>query len=79
MNQVILVGRLVTDPELHVLDSGVKVTTVTLAVKRPFKSGETNESNVIPIVTANVIFSSLPIFCLRLLKYVLPAVNAIMG
>ena len=43
MNQVILVGRLVTDPELHVLESGVKVTTVTLAVKRPFKSGETNE------------------------------------
>lgn len=43
MNQVILVGRLVTDPELNVLDNGVKVTTVTLAVKRPFKSGETNE------------------------------------
>lgn len=43
MNQVILVGRLVADPELVVLDSGVKVTTITLAVKRPFKSGETND------------------------------------
>ncbi len=43
MNQVILVGRLVADPELVVLDNGVKVTTITLAVKRPFKSGETND------------------------------------
>jgi single-strand DNA-binding protein len=43
MNQVILVGRLVSDPELTVLDNGVKVTSVTLAVKRNFKSGETNE------------------------------------
>lgn len=43
MNQVILVGRLVSDPELNVLDNGVKVTTVTIAVKRPFKSGESNE------------------------------------
>lgn len=43
MNQTILVGRLVTDPELTVLQNGVKVTTITLAVKRPFKSGESNE------------------------------------
>ncbi len=43
MNQLILVGRLVQDPELTVLDNGMKVTTVTIAVKRNFKSGETNE------------------------------------
>ncbi|OQX93591.1 MAG: single-stranded DNA-binding protein [Tenericutes bacterium 4572_104] len=43
MNQTILVGRLVSDPELTVLDNGVKVTTITIAVKRTYKSGETNE------------------------------------
>ncbi|HPJ24078.1 MAG TPA: single-stranded DNA-binding protein [Bacillota bacterium] len=43
MNQTILVGRLVTDPELNILENGMKVTTITIAVKRPFKSGESNE------------------------------------
>ncbi|MCK4552454.1 MAG: single-stranded DNA-binding protein [Tenericutes bacterium] len=43
MNQAILVGRLVADPELTVLDSGLKVTTITIAIKRNFKSGATNE------------------------------------
>ncbi len=43
MNQTILVGRLVADPELTVLDNGMKVTTITLAVKRNFKSGVSNE------------------------------------
>ncbi len=43
MNQLILVGRLVSDPELTVLDNNVKVTTITLAVKRTFKSAETND------------------------------------
>lgn len=43
MNQVILVGRLVSDPELTILDSGMKVSTITIAVKRSFKSGENNQ------------------------------------
>ncbi len=43
MNQLILVGRLVTDPELTILDNNLKVTTITLAVKRNFKSAETND------------------------------------
>lgn len=43
MNQLILVGRIVEDPELTVLDNGTKVSTVTLAVKRGFKSGENNQ------------------------------------
>lgn len=42
LNQVVLVGRLVKDPELQVTDSGKKITTVTLAVPRSYKnmSGE---------------------------------------
>ncbi|MDA3932527.1 MAG: single-stranded DNA-binding protein [Tenericutes bacterium] len=43
MNQLILVGRIVEDPELTVLESGTKVSTITLAVKRSFKSGDSNQ------------------------------------
>lgn len=37
-NQVSLIGRLVQDPEIKVLDSGKKVSEVTLAVRRAFKN-----------------------------------------
>jgi len=42
LNQVVLVGRLVKDPELQVTENGKKITTVTLAVPRSYKnmSGE---------------------------------------
>ena len=43
LNQVILVGRLVYDPELKTLDDGRKVTTITLAVNRSYKNAETGE------------------------------------
>ncbi len=41
VNQVILVGRLVFDPELKVLESGKSVTTITLALQRSYKNAET--------------------------------------
>ncbi len=40
VNQVILVGRLVYDPELRETTNGKKVSTVTLALQRSFKSAE---------------------------------------
>jgi single-strand DNA-binding protein len=42
LNQVVLVGRLVKNPELQVTDSGKKITKITLAVPRSYKnvSGE---------------------------------------
>ncbi len=43
LNQVVLVGRLTHDPELKKTEEGRSVTTIRLAVQRPFKSGETNE------------------------------------
>ena len=43
LNQVILVGRLVYDPELKVLDDGRKVTTITIAIQRGYKSAESGE------------------------------------
>ena len=40
LNQVIVVGRLVADPEVKKLESGKEVTNVTLAVNRPYKNAE---------------------------------------
>ena len=34
LNQTIIVGRLVKDPELKVTDTGKKVTKITLAVPK---------------------------------------------
>ena len=38
LNQVILVGRLVRNPELQLTESGKKISVVTLAVNRAFKN-----------------------------------------
>lgn len=43
LNQVILVGRLVYDPELKTLDDGRTATTITLAIQRGFKNAESGE------------------------------------
>jgi len=42
LNQVVLVGRIVKEPELHETSEGNKVSLITLAVPRSFKnsSGE---------------------------------------
>lgn len=38
LNQVILVGRLVRNPELQITDSGKKRSSITLAVSRGYKN-----------------------------------------
>jgi single-strand DNA-binding protein len=38
LNQFVIVGRLVRDPELHETDNGKKVTTITVAVPRSYKN-----------------------------------------
>ena len=38
LNQIVLVGRLVKNPELRVTDNGKKLTTITLAVPRNYKN-----------------------------------------
>ncbi|HZK34104.1 MAG TPA: single-stranded DNA-binding protein [Bacillota bacterium] len=52
INKVVLVGRLTRDPELKSTQSGISVTTFTLAVERNFtnQQGE-READFIPIVT----------------------------
>ena len=38
LNQTVLVGRLVKDPELYETENGNKVTNITLAVPRSYKN-----------------------------------------
>lgn len=54
MNRIILLGRLVKDPDVKVTTSGKTVCTFTLAVDRPFtaKNGQ-READFINIVTWN--------------------------
>lgn len=40
MNQLMLVKRIANDPELKTLESGKKVTNITLAVPRSFKNAD---------------------------------------
>ena len=42
LNQAVLVGRIVADPELRETDNGNKMTKITLAVPRSFKNSEGN-------------------------------------
>lgn len=38
LNQIVLVGRIVQEPELKKTDSGKNVANLTIAVQRPFKN-----------------------------------------
>lgn len=52
LNRTILIGRLTRDPELRYTPAGVAVTQFTLAVDRPFTTGQgEREADFIPIVT----------------------------
>ena len=45
LNRIIIMGRLVRDPELRTTQSGIPVTSFTLAVDRDFKSRESGEKS----------------------------------
>lgn len=40
LNQIVLVGRLVQDPEIKELENGVKTSYITLAVPRNYKNSD---------------------------------------
>ena len=40
LNQTVLVGRLVRDPELFTTENGNKITNITLAVPRSYKNAD---------------------------------------
>ena len=64
LNQTVIVGRIVKDPELKESDSGKKVTNITLAVPRSFKNmnGE-YETDYIPCVLWKGVAESTTQYC----------------
>ena len=38
LNQIVIVGRLVKDPELKITEGGKKISSITLAVPRSYKN-----------------------------------------
>ena len=50
LNQIVLMGRMVRDPELRRTNSGIPVATFTLAVDRDFKSDNGEKTDFIDVV-----------------------------
>ena len=54
LNQIILVGRLVQDPEIKELENGQRVSYITLAVTRCYKNSDgIYETDFIPCMIYN--------------------------
>ncbi len=64
LNQTVIVGRIVRDPELKNTDNGKKVTNLTLAVPRSYKNmnGE-YETDFIPCVLWQGIAENVVTYC----------------
>lgn len=64
LNQIILVGRLVSDPEIKETKSGKKVGTITLAVSRSYKnSNRIYETDFVPVALWNGIAENTAEYC----------------
>jgi len=64
LNQTVIVGRIVRDPELKETDTGRKVTNITVAVPRSYKNvnGE-YETDYIPCVLWKGVAESTSQYC----------------
>jgi len=64
LNQSILVGRIVREPEVKETENGTKVTNITLAVQRPYKNinGE-YDTDFIPCVLWRGVAESTAQYC----------------
>lgn len=64
LNQIVLVGRLVQDPEIKELENGNKVTNITLAVKRSYKNSDgIYETDFIPCIVWNKMAENATEYC----------------
>lgn len=64
LNQIVLVGRLASDPEIKETESGKKVSNITLAVPRSYKNmnGE-YDTDFIPCMVWNNIADNAKEYC----------------
>lgn len=64
LNQVILVGRLVQDPEIKELENGIKTSYITLAVPRSYKNSDgIYETDFIPCLLYKGIAENTVEYC----------------
>lgn len=64
LNQMILVGRLVQDPEIKELENGQRVSYITLAVPRSYKNADgIYETDFIPCMVWNNIADNVKEYC----------------
>ena len=64
LNQTVLVGRLVQDPEIKELENGRKVSEITLAIPRSYKNSEgIYETDFIPCIVWNGVAENTAEFC----------------
>ncbi len=64
LNQVVLAGRLVSDPEIFITDNNKKKTLVTVAVPRSYKNTDGNyDTDFIRCVLWNGIAESTSEYC----------------
>ena len=64
MNQVVLVGRLVENPQVKKMDNGKNYTSINVAVSRPFKNSDgVYETDFIRCVLWNGIASNTEEYC----------------
>lgn len=64
LNQVILVGRLVQDPEIKELENGEKTSYITLAVSRSYKNSDgIYETDFIPCLLYKGIAENTAEYC----------------
>ena len=64
LNQIVLVGRLVQDPEIKELENGVKTSYITLAVSRSYKNTDgIYETDFIPCLLYKGIAENTAEYC----------------
>lgn len=64
LNQIIIVGRLVENPEINELEDGTKSCNITLAVPRPFKNDDGEyETDFIDCTLWNTIAQNTSEYC----------------
>ena len=64
LNNVVMVGRLVSDPQINETENGRKVTTITLAVNRSFKNVDgIYETDFIPCILWDGVAGTTKEYC----------------
>ena len=65
MNRCVLVGRIVRDPELKRTNSGAAVTSFTIAIDNPNRTGNDKSASFIPCTCWNKTAENVATYCVK--------------